>query len=167
MNRRWFVAAMIAIFVFSVPVHAQAGPSGAQQGCAVELSNLHVDSLSVRLKNTSGKKIVGLVFNVAFADATERWRWLHWEYDLNRPMQEFGWNKPIGQGESKKLQWGFDFDHEHGGGVALALTSILYADGTSWEDAPDSTSCMQIWYHRHKKGFTKPVFLPLRDQARL
>lgn len=152
MKRHWVVGAMVAIVVFFVPVQGQTGSSaGAQQGCIVELKNLHVDSLSVELKNTSGKMIVGLVFNVAFADATERWRWLHWDYDLNRPLQEFGWNKSIGEGESKKLRWGFDFDYEHGGGVALVLTSVLYADGSSWEEEPQGTSCMQIWHHHHKK----------------
>jgi hypothetical protein len=154
---------MVAVFIFSIRVQAQKMSVGPQPGCSVELTKLHVDRLSVELKNTSGKKIVGLVFNVAFADATERWRWLHWDFDLNRPLQEFGWNKTIGQDESKKLHWDYDFDHEHGGGVALVLTSILYADGTSWEDTPGGTHCMQIWHHHHKKGFTKPVELPVRD----
>lgn len=154
---------MIAVLGLSIAMQAQTGAAAAQQGCGVELTDFHVSNLSVHLKNTSGKKIVGLVFNVAFADATERWKWLHWDYDLNRPMQEFGWNKPIGEGESKKLRWDFDFDYEHGGGVALVLTSVLYADGTNWEESTDGATCRQIWYHHHKKGFTRPIQLPVRD----
>ena len=47
----------------------------------------------------------GLVFNAALADATEHWKWLHWDFDPGRPIREFGWNKLIRPGEKKKLSW--------------------------------------------------------------
>jgi hypothetical protein len=159
------VGAMVAIFAFSFFANAQTAPQAvAPSGCPVELTNLHVSDLSIHLKNTSGKRIVGLVFNVALSDATERWKWMHWDYDLGRPLQEFGWNKEIKEGESKKLSWNWNFEREHNGGVALVLTSVLFADGTRWEEQSDSASCKQIWSNKHKKGFTTEIQLPPRDE---
>ncbi len=43
------------------------------------------------------------------------------------------------------------------------LTTILFADGSSWEDGVDSANCKEIWYNGHKKGFVKPVDLPRRE----
>jgi hypothetical protein len=158
-------ATLCGIAVLVSGANAQPVPGDTvQAACLVELSELRVNSLKVQVNNTSGKPIVGMVFNVAFSDATERWKWLHWNYDLTRPLQEFGWNKPVKPGESKKVSWGYDLEHEHGGGVALVLTSILFADGSRWEDGVDSATCKIIWYHSHKKGgFTRPVELPPRD----
>jgi len=119
--------------------------------------------LSIEVKNISGKRIVGLVFNAALSDATERWKWLHWNYDVTRPLEDLGWNKPVKEGESKKLSWDYDLERDHGGGVALVLTSVLFADGTRWEEDIDSATCKQVWYHNHKKGFTRPVELPRRE----
>jgi hypothetical protein len=157
------VGVTVAIFACSLFAGAQTTPPAAPSACPAELTNLHVSDLSIHLKNTSGKRIVGLVFNAALSDATERWVWLHWDYDLNRPLQAFGWNKEIKTGESKKLSWGWNFQREHNGGVALMLTSVLFADGTRWEEEPDGVSCRQVWYNNHKKGFTTPVQLPPRD----
>ena len=157
------VRSMAVAFALPVLARAQAAPSGAPAACPVELRELHANGLRVHLRNISGKPIVGLVFNVAFSDATERWKWLHWNYDLTRPIQEFGWNKRIKEGEDKKLSWGYDLEHEHGGGVALVLTSILFADGSSWEDGVDNATCKEIWYNGHKNGFVKPVDLPRRE----
>jgi hypothetical protein len=86
--------------------------------------------VSVRIKNVSGKRIVGLVFNAALADATEHWKWLRWDFDESRPVGEFGWNKLIKNGEVKKLSWyRADIAFEHGGG-AFVLTSALFEDGS-------------------------------------
>ena len=52
---------------------------------------------------------------------------------------------------------------EHGSGGGLVLTKVLFADGTSWEDLPNSESCMGLWYNPHKKAFVKPIELPLRQ----
>jgi hypothetical protein len=166
MKRSWVLSFIIAVFVLSPGAGAQTATSNASPatGCPVELRDLHGDSVRIKLKNTSGKKIVGLVFNVALSDATERWMWLHWDYDPGRRLREFGWTKPIKDGETKKLNWDWTrLEHEHGGGFALVLTSILFEDGSSWEDDVNSATCMQIWYNNHKKGFTRPVELPRRE----
>jgi hypothetical protein len=157
---------MMVLFALSLGASAQNPSSAAAPAtaCPVEFRDIHVDLLRVRVRNTSGKKIVGMVFNVALSDATERWKWLHWLYDPSRPLQEFGWTKPIKEGEEKKLSWDrVDLEHEHGGGVLLALTSVLFADGSTWEEGIDSVTCKAIWYNDHKKGFTKPVQLPRRE----
>ncbi|HEY2362474.1 MAG TPA: hypothetical protein VGK36_15230 [Candidatus Angelobacter sp.] len=169
MRTHWIVAVLGVVLAFPIFAGGQTSPSGgAPLTCGVELSELHVSErgyhlLSVQIKNTSGKRIVGLVFNAALSDATERWKWLHWNYDLTRPLQDIGWNKPVKQGESKRLSWDYDLEREHGGGVALVLTSVLFADGTRWEEDVDSATCKQIWYHNHKKGFTRPIELPRRE----
>jgi hypothetical protein len=164
MRIHWISRVVIVILAFSFAGGGQTAPSiAAPSPCPVELTQLHVSGLSVHIRNTSGKRIVGLVFNAALSDATERWKWLHWNYDLTRPLQDFGWNKPVKDGESKKLSWGYELEHEHGGGVALVLTSVLFADGTRWEEDLDSATCKEIWYHNHKKGFTRPVELPRRE----
>ena len=97
MKSQWMVGIMVGVFAVSL--------AGAQtpSACPLELSEFHVSSLSVHIRNTSSKPIAGMVFNVAFSDATERWKWLHWNYDLTRPLQEFGWNKVVKAGEEKKL----------------------------------------------------------------
>jgi hypothetical protein len=127
---------------------------------------LHFDpsGVSVRIKNVSGKNIVGLVFNAALADATEHWRWYHWDFDDGRPIREFGWNKMIKDGAAKKLSWyRADIDFEHGGGGAFVLTSVLFEDGSVWEEPNDSASCKYVWYNSHKKSFVRPVALPFRQ----
>lgn len=70
--------------------------------CPVQFLRFDPDGVSARIKNVSGKKIVGLVFNAAVADATEHWKWLHWDFDDARPVQNFGWNKPIKADEKEK-----------------------------------------------------------------
>jgi hypothetical protein len=118
----------------------------------------------VRVKNTSGKPIVGLVFNAALSDATEHWLWLHWDFDINRPIRDFGWNKLIKPDAAKTLSWDrADLDFSHGGGGAFVLTSVLFADGSTWEEAPGSASCRHVWLNNHKKTFVRPVQLPFRE----
>jgi hypothetical protein len=168
MKCSWTIQLMILFFAIatSLSSRAQTAPSGpaTPSACPVTLWDIHVDNLSVRVRNTSRKKIVGLVFNAALSDATEHWIWLHWNYDLSARLREFGWNRSIREGESKKLSWNFvDLEHEHGGGVALVLSSILFADGSAWEEDPDTVTCKAIWINDHKKGFTKPVVLPRRQ----
>jgi hypothetical protein len=97
--------------------------------------------VSVRVKNVSGKNIVGVVFNAALADATEHWIWLHYDFDGNRPIREFGWNKLIKDSAAKTLSWKrADIDFERGGGGAFVLTSVLFEDGSSWEESKDTAS---------------------------
>jgi hypothetical protein len=158
----WFV---FLLFVLSPCVYAQnTAPSTiAPSSCPVEFLHFAPESVSAQVKNTSGKKIVGLVFNVAIADATEHWKWLHWNFDEGRPVQNFGWNKPIKVGETKELSWDrMDLNFEHGGGGAFVLTSVLFENGSSWEEAADRASCRYVWFHNHKKFFAKPIELPFR-----
>ncbi|HEY3768538.1 MAG TPA: hypothetical protein VGN44_07690 [Candidatus Angelobacter sp.] len=135
-SRIKIAGAMVAIFAFSLFAGAQTAPAVAPSACPVELTNLHVSDVSVHLKNISGKRIVGLVFNVALSDATERWIWMHWAYDLGRPLQQLGWNKEIKEGDSKKLSWGWNFEREHNGGVALCLPA------SSMRMAQDGRKCL-------------------------
>ena len=154
----------ILSFVLSPPALAQsAAPPSTASACPVQFLRFDPDGVSTRIRNVSGRKIVGLVFNAAVADATEHWKWLHWNFDDARPVQNFGWNKPIKIGETKKLSWDrVDLDFEHGGGGAFVLTSVLFEDGSSWEEADDQASCKYVWFHNHKKFFAKPVQLPFR-----
>ena len=135
--------------------------------CPIEFERFNPSGVSVRIRNISGKKIVGLVFNAALADATEHWKWYHWFFDDNRPVRNFGWNKPIKDGAAKTLSWSWsDLDFEHGGGGAFVLSSALFDDGSIWELSSGSTSCMCAWYNNHKKaGFVRPVELPVRGAS--
>jgi hypothetical protein len=132
--------------------------------CPVQFVRFNPSGVSVRVKNTSGKDIVGLVFNAALADATEHWIWLHWNFDATRPIRNFGWNKLIKPDAAKTLSWyREDIDFEHGGGGAFVLTSALFADGSTWEESLDGASCKYVWFNSHKKNLTKPLQLPFRQ----
>lgn len=117
----------------------------------------------MRIKNTSGKTIVGLVFNAALADATEHWKWFHWDLDDGRPLRDFGWNKEIKASASKRLTWGWgtNLDFEHIGGGAFVLTSVLFDDGTRWEEQNENGACKALWY-KHKTLAFRPIELPPR-----
>ena len=131
--------------------------------CPVQFLRFDPDGVTARIRNASGKKIVGLVFNAAVADATEHWKWLHWGFDDARPVQNFGWNKPIKADEKKTLSWArVDLNFEHGGGGAFVVTSVLFEDGSTWEEADDQAPCKYLWFHNHKKFFARPVQLPFR-----
>jgi hypothetical protein len=114
----------------------------------------------------SGKKIVGLVFNAAISDATEHWKWIHWDFDDSRPLRDFGWNKTIKPGESKRLVWdqgwGAYLDFEHIGGGAFVLTSVLFDNGSRWQEVTDGDSCKRVWY-KHQKSLVRPIELPPRQ----
>lgn len=151
--------------VLSPNAFAQSAASGlpTQATCPVQFLHFDPDGVSAQIRNVSGKKIVGLVFNAAVADATEHWKWLHWNFDDTRPVQNFGWNKPLKVDEKNKLSRPrVDLNFEHGGGGAFVVTSVLFEDGSIWEDADDQASCKYVWFHNHKKFFAKPVQLPFR-----
>jgi hypothetical protein len=153
---------MIAL---TLPVSALAQTIPAPSSCPLDFVNFNPSAVSVRVRNTSGKAIVGLSFYAALSDATEHWKWLHWNFDETKPLREFGWNKPIKPAAAKTLSWDrADLDFEHGGGGAFVLTSVLFDDGSAWEEPPDSASCKVIWLNGHKKSFVKPFELPLRSQ---
>ncbi len=110
------------------------------------------------------KTIVGLVFDVALADAMEHWKWLHWDFDDSRPVREFGWNKSIKSASAKTLSWDrAHLDFEHGGGGAFVLTSVWFEDGSTWGESSDRAFCRYVWYNHHKKAFVRPVELPFRQ----
>ena len=158
---------LVAIAAFLPPLTVLAQSDAASSGCPVSFVNFDAggfNGVSIRVKNVSGKKITGMTFYAAVADATEHWKWLHWGFDDTRPLREFGWNKRVNPGAAKTLSWyRSDLDFEHGGGSAFVLTSVLFEDGSSWEDPPDRASCAVYWYNNHKKGFFRTVELPLRQ----
>ena len=161
MKCTWACRLALAALFFPLSVFAQT--NGAPSGCPLNLIRFNPSDVTIRVQNTSGKTIVGLSFFAALADATEHWKWYHYDFDDSRPLREFGWNKEIRNGASKTLSWDRnDLDFEHGGGGAFVLTSVLFADGTSWEEAPDRASCSALWYNSHKKNFTRAIVLPPR-----
>jgi hypothetical protein len=161
----WLPGLVMCVLVAAPRATAQSpvtDPAGSAS-CPVQLVKFNPAGVSVRIKNVSNKAIVGLVFNAAIADAAEHWKWLHWYFDDGRPVQEFGWNKTIKAGAAKSLSWyRYHLDFEHGGGGAFVLTSVLFEDGSSWEETGDGASCKYVWYDNHKKFFAKPVQLPFR-----
>jgi len=163
----WILLLLISATGYCPLAQAQSAASSpaAPASCPVQFLSFDPFALNVRIKNVSGKPIVGLVFNAALADATEHWKWLHWDFDPGRPIREFGWNKLIKPGDKKRLSWYYaDLDFQHGGGGAFVLTSVLFQDGSIWEEANDSSSCKYVWYNSHKKeGFVRPVQLPFRE----
>ncbi len=151
----------------AVLAHAGAGASSCNRhALPVHLDWVKVDyQLRTRVENVSGKKIAGITFNAAIADATERWHWMYGGYDPSRPLQEWGWNKPIKVGEGKNLWWYGGLDYPHDGGGLLLPTTVLFADGSSWVAAENDTSCGAIWVNSHRKALLKPVDLPLRPPS--
>ncbi len=147
-------------------LHAQstvASPASSP-GCPVQFLHFNPWAVNVRIKNISGKSIVGLNFNAAIADATEHWKWFHWNFDDALPIRDFGWNKRIKVDAAKTLSWDRAYlDFWHGGGGAFVLTSVLFEDGTSWDESSDGASCKYVWHNSHKKSFVRPVILPLRQ----
>src|ERR1035437_244921 len=154
---------VFAAFLFPLTVFAQS--NAVPSSCPVSFVNFNVygfNGVTVRIKNETEKKIVGLTFYAALSDATEHWKWMHWIMDDTRPLRNFDWNKEVKPGAVKTLTWYYaDLDFEHGGGSAFVLTSVLFEDGSSWEDPPYRASCLVLRYNKHKNGFSKPVELPI------
>lgn len=164
MFAKCFSISCIAALLFPAVSQSQAAQSNAAaSACPVEILSLDAAGVSAHIKNTSGKTIVGLVFNAAIADATEHWRWFHWDFDDSRPLRDFGWNKAIKTGATKRLTWGWGtyLDFQHIGGGAFVLTSVLFDDSSRWEQSDGGNSCEYLWY-KHKKTAFRPVELPPR-----
>jgi len=163
---KWSLVSRLAIGVVfaSLPCFSQDTVPFNNPNCPLALLHFNPSGVSVRIENTSGKTIVGLVFKVALSDATEHWKWMHWDFDDGKPLREFGWNKTIDPNTAKTLTWErADLDFEHAGGGAFVLTSVLYADGSDWDAPTDSAECKILW-HKHKKTFTRAVQLPPREE---
>ena len=84
-------SALVAALLLPLAVTAQA--NGTPANCPVTFVKFDPAAISTRVQNTSGKTIVGLTFYAALADATEHWKWYHYDFDDSRPLREFGWNK--------------------------------------------------------------------------
>ena len=154
----------LAVFMISAsarPQTVQPSPVGPL-ACPTEILSFDPSGVSVRIRNTSGKTIVGLVFNAALSNATEQWKWFHWDFDENRPVRDFGWNKKIKDGQTKRMSWSASLDFEHSGGGAFVLTSVLFEDGSDWQERADGSSCRSLWF-KHKKAAFKPIRLPPRN----
>jgi hypothetical protein len=153
----------LGIAACSLPLQLLSQTNSPPPNCPITFLKLNPDEVSTRVRNNSGKTIIGLTFYAALADATEHWKWVHYDLDNSRPLREFGWNRPIKPGASKSMSWDrTNLDFDHGGGGALVLTSVLYGDGTSWEELPDGATCKAVWYNSHKKSFARPIDLPRR-----
>lgn len=165
MQCKWFARLVISALAFPLPLFGQANITPS--ACPVEILKFNpagISGFSIRLQNLSAKEIVGMTFNIALSDATEHWKWFHYDFDPLRPLVSYNWNKAVKPGAAKTLNWGSrEFDFEHGGGGAFVLTSVLYEDGYSWEELPNRASCQALWFDYHKKGLTKPVILPIRQ----
>jgi hypothetical protein len=162
-NMTWVSRLGIVAFVLSLPAFSQT--TSAQSACPVDFVSFNPGGVSVRVKNISGKAIVGLSFYAALSDATEHWKWIHWNFDETKPLREFGWNKPLKPLAAKTLSWDrADLDFEHVGGGAFVLTSALFEDGSAWEEPAGGASCKVLWLNGHKRVFVKPIELPLRSQ---
>ena len=165
MLHNWFSCLFVAASLLPAASQSQTPQSNVGPSvCPVDILSFDAGGVSVRIRNTSGKKIVGLVFNAAIAEATEHWKWFHWDFDDGRPLRDFGWNKEIKPLATKRLTWGWDtyLDFEHIGGGAFVLTSALFDDGSRWEEQNDGNSCKCLWY-KHKRSSFRAVELPPRE----
>jgi hypothetical protein len=170
-SRATLILQLAAVFIMPILLSTRRADaqtvspgSTSPAGCPVQFIRFNPSGVSVRVRNISGKPIVGLVFNAAIADAAEHWFWLHWYFDVNRPIREFGWNKIIKADAAKTLSRDrADVDFEHGGGGAFVLTSVLFEDGSSCEESKENASCKYIFYNGHKKTLVRPVQLPFRE----
>jgi hypothetical protein len=152
--------------LLSSPLQAQmtAASPASPASCPVQFLRFVPSGVYARVKNVSGKSIVGLNFNAAIADATEHWKWLHWQFSDALPLRDFGWNKQIKADAAKTLSWDRAYlDFWHGGGGAFVLTDVLFEDGSTWQESPGGASCKYVWHNNHKKSFIHPVILPLRQ----
>jgi len=165
MQCKWFARLVIVLFSLSLPVIAQMNVMPSS--CPVGISKFNPsgsNGFTVRLENLKAKKIVGMAFNVALSDATENWRWFHYDDDPTRPLVGFNWNEEIEPRAVKTLTWGSGGGNfGHGGAAAFVLTSVLFEDGSSWNELPNRASCQALWYDYPKKGQTKAVVLPIRQ----
>jgi hypothetical protein len=168
MSEKWVSCFLLAILTCPILARSQTSQSNstAPTACPIEILSFDPSGVTVHIRNTSGKTIVGLVFNAAISDATEHWKWVHWDFDDSRPLRDFGWDKAIKQGATKRLTWdrgwGAYLDFEHIGGGAFVLTSVLFDDGSRWQEMTDGDSCKCLWY-KHKKSSFRPIELPPRQ----
>ena len=170
----------ILVFLLPLPIYSQGNASAS--GCPATFVKIDRPGFSggwkfsARVRNSSNKRIVGMTFNAAVADATEHWVWI----PEGSRIAEFDWNRELKPGQSKELSWYLEdsyvetvylnqtiyfneiYYREHSSGGAIVLTAVLFADGSLWEESSNRESCMGLWYNPHKKSFVKPIQLPAR-----
>jgi hypothetical protein len=164
---KWsWISPFVVIFLFlPIAANAQTAPVGsaAPSSCPLALLQFNPSGVAVRVKNVSGKRIRGLSFYAALSDATEHWKWFHWDFDDTRPLREFGWNKTLKPDATKTLVWNGYLNFEHISGSAFVLTSVLFEDGSDWEEPADSASCKIVRHKGRHRVFLKPIQLPPRE----
>ena len=180
------VIALVAIFALALiapPLSAQQSSNQlnlAVAGCPLQVVKINPGGVYVDVINLTGKNIVGVTFNVAIADATENWNWLRGDWGIRVspavnqmsvlagnppvPLLEFRWNRPVPAGAKKTLRWWkADLDWSHTGGGAFVPVSVLFEDGTHWEEPERTSTCRGVWVNHHRKGFYRPLILPPRE----
>jgi hypothetical protein len=178
MNHALRISFTLAVLILLSASIARIEPAYAQgrmsvptspDACPLQLSGFHAAAtfsqggVGLKVRNITKNDVVGMVFEVALADAAENWKWLHWNFDDTRPLRDFGWNKPIKPGEAKNLSWdSADLDFQHNGGGAFVLTSVLFSDGSGYSVPQNNSICKLVWYNGNKKGLVRPVDLPPR-----
>ncbi|SNT31142.1 hypothetical protein SAMN05421770_107110 [Granulicella rosea] len=152
---------LVSSLAFAAPaLHAQAAPANPQS-CPVQPVKFDPSGLSVRIENTSGKMIVGMTWFAAIADGTEHWNWIFWNIPGPLRLREFNWNKEIKPGSKKTLSWPYeDLNFQHASGGAFILGSVLFADGSRWEQNPQAHTCQAVWLNGNKRMLTRPEELP-------
>src|SRR5437879_13172073 len=70
-----------------------ASNRGAPAGCPVEFLKLDPGGVNTRIRNVSGKTIVGLVLNEDLDDGTEQWKGYATALDDRRPRIDMGSNR--------------------------------------------------------------------------
>ncbi len=160
---KWTWVSSLGMIALFLSLSAFSQTASMPSSCPLALSHFDPSGVSVRVKNTSGKTVVGITFNAALCDATEHWGWVYSNLGNVNQLREFGWNKSLKPGATKTLSWDHTYlDFKHAGGSAIVLTSVLFQDGSVWEEPVYSTSCMMVSYNSHKKGFARPIQLPPR-----
>jgi N-acetylneuraminic acid mutarotase len=159
--RRLVLFALAAFFFVTHTTDTDGQMQSSVSTCPVQAVHFNPSGLSVRVENTSGKKIVGMTWFAAIADATEHWNWIYWNLPGPLRLREFNWNKEVKSSAKKTLDWSYaDLDFQHASGGAFILGSVLFSDGTRWEGIPADHVCQVLWLESNKKAFARPEELP-------
>ena len=157
----------LLIAVSSVCSYSQqpTSPSSGQTACPVQIVDINPtgsDSLSgglakglfgggnahaddgrmfvLKVRNTSGKDILGMKFQAAYYDATE---------DLNAIPVEWNWTKTVKADSEQSFRWTNDWRDKSVVGWRITLTEVLFGDHSKWEPANGQSCHSDYW--RSKK----------------
>lgn len=176
---KWTSVSRFAVIALLFPLfaHSQSTPAkpAAMPTCPVEFLQVNPKGVNIHVKNVTGKKIVGLQFYAAVANATETWRWVQWgpldawtgnrhalaDLSSKEKRRSFNWNRTVEAGATKKLSWdNVDLYWDRSGGGVFVLNSVLFEDGSTWDEVPFASTCKIAWVNNHKKAFVRPIELP-------